>query len=174
MVVVRSKRWPTMNLANIVAGNPQHGERQDLGIIVKCYTSVGKMKAYGTIEVDAREVINIDGGRVSHFAAVSIETAGDYPQSGATAISYDNIDRVCAAIDQISRTDPKYSKFKFIEAEAIIDDLKITVFNDANGKMHFSAATGIAAIHMDLSRIMELKRLFETAKNQIDTCKHQY
>ena len=163
-----------MNLANFVSGQRQNTEQRDLGITVKCYTNVGRMKAFGTLEVDAREIINIDAGRVIHVVAVSIETGGDYLQSASALIQYDNIDRVCSAIDQISRTDPRLSKFKFIEAECCIDELRIVVFNDAGNKMHFSVGTGIAALHMELSRIGELRRLFESAKNQIDTCKSQF
>lgn len=163
-----------MNLATMVSNKEQHSERQDLGIVVRCYTGVGKMSAYGTIEVDAREIINIDAGRSIHAATVSIETGGDYPQTASALIQYDNIDRVCAAIDQISRTDPKTSKFKFIEAEVCIDEFKIIVFNDSYGKMYFSASIGGASLHMDISRIHELKRLFETAKHQINTCKNQF
>lgn len=164
-----------MNLASIVEqhrdNNTTADDEQSYGIVVKCYTNVGSISAWGKISIDAREIISIDARTLRHVALVTVETGGDYPQTGIAAIDYDDVEKLCAAIEKIKSIDPKSTKFGFIEAEISQDDLKVVVFNDNRGKMHCSIGADGHSVHMELARLSEVIHLLKKAKSTIEACR---
>ncbi len=160
-----------MNLARMIPDEPQSSDSDNHGIRIKCYSNIGEISGWGKVSLDAREVINLDAQVVLHLVVIEIETGGDYPQHGSAILTYDQISKICSAIDKIKMVDPKGTKFSNIEAEFTIEDFGLTVFNAQRGKMMVAIRASGAAVHFDLPKIDELKNLLLKAKNTIDLCK---
>ncbi|KUM26938.1 hypothetical protein AU467_18325 [Mesorhizobium loti] len=164
-----------MNLASMHPAEPEARPSEASDIVIRSYTSVGSMQGLGKIEVEAREAFIPDRRHVAYFIRISTETMGDYPQSSAAAIQYDNIEKLIVAIDKLSNVSIKADRFAFYEVEFEIDGLKIIVFNDARGRTMFNiSVANITVTFVAIHRIAELRELILRAKKHLDANKFEY
>lgn len=147
--------------------------REELSdLIVRSYSPVGFVNGlgYAKAEVEAREGLIPGRHVVSLSVKVELTTGGDYPQTAATAISYDNVDRFIAAVKRLRTANIQTDRFEFTELEFEIDELKVIVFNTANGNLMFAISTGAISVHFNgLNQLASFQGLLEKAKTHLDT-----
>ncbi|MBA1141780.1 hypothetical protein [Mesorhizobium neociceri] len=164
-----------MNLAGMHPAESESQPSEASDIVIRSYTSIGSMQGLGKIEVEAREAFVPERRHAAYFIRIAAETMGDYPQSSATAIQHDNIDKLLVAIDKLSNVSIKSDRFAFYEVEFEIDGLKIIVFNDGRGRTMFNIFPGnISVTFTALHRIAELRELIVKAKKHLDAHKIEY
>ena len=157
-----------MRLADIEAQSAQATDAPS-GILVKSYTSVGILRSLGSIEVEAREMVNLDAKRVDHFIVVTVSENGDYARTGATVIREENLGALVEGIERLTKATIDRKRFAFTEIELGVDDLKIVVFNTKKpDNMAAISADGVT-VHLDqVWRLNEFKDLVIKAKKVID------
>lgn len=165
-----------MNLANMSAGHDESAkENESSDVVIRSYTAIGSLQALGTVEIEAREAVIPDRRHVAYFVRVGLETIGDYPQTAAAMIQYDNVPKLLKSLDKLGAADIKTDRFAFSELEYEVDGLKIIVFNDGRGKIMFVVTIDNVSVHFNaLNRLDELKNLISRAKNHLDSRKIEF
>jgi hypothetical protein len=156
-----------MDLAKIMdaAENPP---TDTYPVVVRCYSTVGRLTGVGKITVVSQQIISSSVNASNCSVRVEVETAGDYPQTGISSIDYENIDRICATLDQLRGADPAATKFAYMEAVCEVGDFKIVVFNGADQRIYFSVQTQNAHVHMEVAKLPQLTDLLRRGKTFID------
>ncbi|TGS89394.1 hypothetical protein EN817_03350 [Mesorhizobium sp. M3A.F.Ca.ET.174.01.1.1] len=164
-----------MNLANAHSAETESQPLEASDIVIRGYTSVGQMEGLGKIEIEAREAVIPARRQVAYFVKVEVSTMADYPQSSAILVQYDNLDKLLANLDRLSKINITTDRFKFSEVEYEIDGLKIILFNDNRGKTLFNISTGsISATFSPITRINEFRVLIEKAKKHLEVHRIEY
>ena len=141
-----------------------------LGIIVRSYSKIGTVSGMGNLNVEAREVVNVDNRSVSYFLIAAITSGGQYPKEGHSIIKYDEIEKICLAIDRIKFAHPKITKFRSFEVQwASEDGFKICVFNQERGGLGISVSGGNVSMFLNgIQKLGDIRQLFEDGKKYID------
>lgn len=145
------------------------GEENYVGLCIRNYTPIGTVSGFGKLIIYAYEIVLLGAGHSQMFIKIGVEGGGQYPQSSAALIKYENIEKLTDMIGRLSEINSINKRFKFMELEYSIDNFKIVVFNSESGKMMFSASCdGVTASFGDLLRLDDLKAFIRRAKVELD------
>jgi hypothetical protein len=145
-------------------------EASESGITIRCFTPIGTIPGMGRVEIEAKEFINLEAHDVHQFVVLRVTPSAEYAQPGNALISYEDVDKIVSAIDQLAGVNPASTKYKQIEVEfSLKPNFKIVVFNDAKGKLMFSVSAEQATAYFgDLHRMTDFRSLILRAKSTID------
>lgn len=142
-------------------------------VVLKGYTRIGSIKGTGSVQLTAMMFRN--AATAAETSGIIIEVHGggtSYSNTPRSFIDYDEINGLLEGMDYISRTDPSVTKLKNFEAiYTTKGDLKITVFNQAGGKLNVAVQSGRYSSQnafLTLSQLKELRALIVKAKQVID------
>lgn len=139
------------------------------GVTIRNYTSIGKFSGIGSIEVEAREFVNLESNTVKYFIRLEGKSNDQYESARGFLIDVDDVDKLISRLQSFELITFDASRFAFSEIEYEIDDLKIVAFNDARGKAMGCISIKGASVHINpLSRMKEIRILIEKAKTFID------
>jgi hypothetical protein len=165
-----------MSLVNSFLALSEHSNEIDVSeIVIRSYTSFGKIKGNGDLRVEANELIVIDRRHVSYSIKVILQTVGDYGTTAATLIQYENIDKTLVALDRLSAATIKSDRFMFSEIEYSIDGFTVVVFNDSKGKLIFSVKIANVEIYFSsISQLVEIRNVIDFAKRHLDKHRKEF
>ncbi|HEU0162098.1 MAG TPA: hypothetical protein VFQ69_06825 [Rhizomicrobium sp.] len=155
-------------MAKLVEKSAEGATADVYPIIVRCYSTIGKITGLGKITVEAQQIISSSLNTSNCSIRVEVETPGDYPTTGVSSIDYENIDRICATLEQLRGADPNATRFVFMEAICEVGDFKAVVFNTVDRRIYFSIQTHNAQVHMELAKLPQLIDLLRRGKSFID------
>jgi hypothetical protein len=163
-----------MNLANTIQDEPEKDINIAPDIKIRSYTNVGSVLGFGRVSVEAREHIVPDRKQVSYFVKFEIQSGGDYPQTVAAVVGYDNIQSLIDAIERMSHLTISSDRFSFSEIEYEVDGLSIIIFNNDRGKLQFAVTAGNTTVHFSsMADLNTLRVLVVRAKEHIDRHKFE-
>lgn len=161
-----------MNLAKTHSGGARdNSETEELGeMILHAYSPMGKLAgSYGSVEVEAREMLIPARHVASQSIRFELSSGGDYPQTGIAVISSESIISLIAALEKLQTATINQDRFEFTEIQCVIDDLKITVFNNDRGSLMWAMATDGVSVHFSsLKLISRFVDLIEQAKSHLE------
>ena len=159
-----------MNLATSTHSQSTASGNEMNNVVVRSYTPVGAVSGinYASATVEAREGL-VPGHQIANYSVrIEITTGGDYPQSGAAAVEYRNVENLLSILEKFESTNITTERFKFTEVEYEIDGFKIIVFNNDRGTVMVALSVGAVTIHFgSLSSIRELRSLLERAQEHL-------
>lgn len=145
-------------------------ESGPLGITVKSFTELGSFSGMGTLELEARELIDVDNRRVDYFIVATVKPSDQYAREGRVIISYEDVGRTCAAIDRLKLAHSGITKFKNFEVTFNTSgNFVITVFSQLRGGIGVSiSADGVSMFLNDIRRLDELKSALQKGVTYIE------
>lgn len=145
------------------------------GLTIRNYTSAGSFSSIGTIEVDAREFVNLSARSVSYYVNIEIKTSGEYGSRAACSIPYEKLDSLIVAVEQLEISTFDRDRFDFTEIHYQVEELSVVAFNDARGRAMASIASKGASVHINpLQRLSEFRMLLKKAKTTIERLKVEH
>lgn len=159
---------------NTESGNWRTNEAEQLNeLVILGYSPMGAViGSYGSVQVEAREVVMPGRQIATQSARVELTTDGDYPQTGFATVPYEEIPKLLLALEKMQFTNISAERFKFTEVQYEVEDLKITVFNNDRGQLMWALSVNSLQIHFNsLSKIGDLKDIVERAKAHLDKTK---
>lgn len=144
-------------------------------VIVKGYSTIGRLVGMGSIEVDAREFTNAQSRKKTYGMVIEVKESGRLERSDRSFIDYDEIPSLIAGIDYISKIKSDVTKLKNFEATySTKGDFSITVFNDQAGKLSAAVTSGRigrASAYFGIDQLSKLRELIVQAKEKIESIK---
>ncbi|WP_162801430.1 hypothetical protein [Azospirillum brasilense] len=164
-------------MGQIISNNLSNGNYDEfindsgpLGIKINSFHESGQMSGLGKLKITARELIDVDNRHANYFAVIELKSNEQYERSDSSVIEYDEIDRICAALDRLKLINPGISKFSSTQAEfSTVKGLSFTSFIQRNGTVAASISSGSVSIFLHgPDKFDELKNLLLQTKSFID------
>jgi hypothetical protein len=144
-----------------------------LGIKIQCSTPIANIFGLSRrrVSVEALEGIDVDARSADYSVIVVVSSSEmeDDAVEGSASISYEEIDRVTAAIDRLKLAHRGMTRFKSFTAYYDgIEALRIGVFSQSDQTLTASiSAEKVVAFVQPVSRLEELKNALISAKDYI-------
>jgi hypothetical protein len=141
-------------------------------VVIRGYTTVGSISGLGsTVTVDAREFRDASNPK-SRETGVSIlvKEHGRLERENRSFVDGDEIDSLLRGIDYITKLRDDVTRLEHFEADyRTKGDLRITVYNDTNGKIKAAISSGRIGqtqAFVELSGLEAFRRLVVAAKEK--------
>jgi len=141
-------------------------------VVVRGYTTVGSIRYFGTVTVDARDFRDASNPK-SRLTGISItvKESGRLERENTAYIDSDEIASLLAGIDYISKVTKDITPLTKFEVEyRTKGNLSIIVFNDSKGELLAAVSAGYigkTSAHITLPQLIELRQLILDAKSKI-------
>jgi hypothetical protein len=144
------------------------GAREPAETTIKGFMPIGTVAGSGSVAVTAYEVVIPRKELAFHGVRFEITGGGDYPSESIATIAAENAELLIKSIDQLAGASISTDRFALSEVEAVVDDLKIVVFNTDRGRLHAAVSSGTATCHlMKQSDLFELSKLVSLALDHL-------
>jgi hypothetical protein len=145
-------------------------ESGPLGISIRSFSPIGTFSGMGSLDLEAREIIDVDNRSIEYFIVATVKPSDQYGREGVVIISYDDVGRTCAAIDRLKLSHPGVTKFKNFEIKfSTPSKFSITVFSQLRGGIGVSiSADGSSMFLNDVRKLDDLKEALQKGANYID------
>lgn len=161
-----------MNLARTSPVNSEFDDTDEVkGIVIRSYTITGVVTgvSYGSVSVEAREAIIADTNSAAYFVRFELSTGGDYPQTAATLVRFEDVDDLISALKRLASTNINTERFQFSEVEFEISGISFIVFNNDRGSMMLAVSCNGTTVHFSsISKVSEIANNIESAKALLD------
>lgn len=142
-------------------------------VIIKGYSSIGKVAGMGSVEVDCREFTNAQSGKKTYGMVIGVKEISRIERENNSFIDFNEIDSLITGIDYISKIKGDVTALQHFEATYTTrGDFSITVFNDSKGKLSIavtSGRVGRARAYLNLEQLTKLRELVMDAKSKIES-----
>lgn len=145
-------------------------------VVIKGFTTVGRIQGRGTLSVDAREFRDASNPKQAEYGVViEIEEPGRLERKNRSFIDYEEIDSLIRGIDYIAKTSKVITTMADFEAEyRTKGSFAVTVFSDQSGNLSLAASTGRigkTTAFLQTADLEKLKSLLGEAKTTIERAK---
>lgn len=142
-------------------------------VVIRGYTTIGKVSGMGTVTVDAREFKDGSNPNAPRATGVSVtvKESGRLERESTSYVDADEVDSLLRGIDYISKITKEVTNLEMFEAEyRTKGDLRITVFNDPNGGLSLaisSGQVGRTSAYLRMTQVDAFRSLIIAAKSKI-------
>ena len=144
------------------------GAREPAETTIKGFMPIGTVAGSGSVAVTAYEVVIPRKELIFHGVRFEITGGGDYPSESIATIAAENAELLIKSIDQLAGASISTDRFALSEVEAVVDDLRIVVFNTDRGRLHAAVSSGTATCHLTKqSDLFDLGRLVSLALDHL-------
>jgi hypothetical protein len=144
-------------------------------VVIKGYTDIGRVKAAGTIEIDAMEFTDAVTGRKQSGVLVEVKESGRLENTDRSFIDYDEVESLLKGLDYISKASSSVTKLANFESTyKTKGNFSATTFSTTGGKIEAVVKSGHfrgASVYISLSQLGELSALIVQAKQKLDSVK---
>lgn len=138
-------------------------------VVIRGYTTVGRIRALGLISVDARDFRDASNPKIRLTGvSITVKESGRLERENIAFIDGDEVDSLLAGLDYISKATKDVSSLESFEVEyRTKGGFRITVFNDSNGELSVAVSAGSigkTSVYLKLPQLLELRQLIIDAK----------
>lgn len=138
--------------------------REPAATTIKAYMPVGSMSGSGSIDVTAFEALIPSKELVFHGVRFEVNSGEEYSPLGIATVSIENAEKLLSSIDHLAGVKITTDRFALSEIEAVVEELRIVVFNTQQGRLHAAVEAGGTTCHlMRQSDLIDLGKLVSLA-----------
>jgi hypothetical protein len=149
-------------------------QAQSGSVVIKAYSVIGKISAYGKVEVNAMEFTDASTNEKQTGVAIDVIEGGANGDSNRSFIDYDEIDDLLKGIDYILKVTKDVTRLEDFEATyATRGHFSATTFSSSN-KIKADVTSGYirpTSVFLSLEQLAELRGIIEQAKQKLDSSK---
>ena len=145
-------------------------EALSLGVVIKAYAPIGSVSGMGRIQVEAREIVDVDARSIAYFTVLTVTGSGTNGSSSSVTVPVAETGRIMAAIARLVKTSLGLTKFPSFEVIFETESgLRIIVFNASDGTLNAAVgAKSVTCYFKEVARLGEVATLLGRARDYIE------
>lgn len=134
------------------------------------YMPIGSIEGNGSVAVTAQEIVVPSRELIFHAVHFEVSSGGDYPSEVIATVPIEEAYKLLVSLEDLANAKIDTTRFALSEVVAIVGDLKVTVFNTAQGKVLAAVDAGGSTCHLyRQSELLNLQKLVKMAVEHLQS-----
>ena len=143
-------------------------DKQPAETTIKGFMPIGSIDGSGSVAVTAYEIVVPSREIAFQGVRFEITSGDDYPSEGIASVALESAEKLLSSIEQLANAKVSTDRYALSEIETRVDDLRIVVFNTAQGRILAAIeAAGTTCHFFKQSELLNLHKLVGLAVNHL-------